>query len=348
VVDTQKESLARILLVGKATVTVRELSRFEIREETRPDGSQRVLINLAEGKIRVMVARRLMKPGDEVEIRTPNAIAGVRGSDGIFEVSKLPDGRPQTMITGVSGEFQITLPTTPPFVARGKEFLDGPARASGSPLIAMAEMVSDAGSGLQVAQLTAALILVARLEARITGIADGTQGLATAMLTQAQVDQRGGNYRLPVGATGANQPPPETTDRVAKKGEDSALGNAAAAGLTGSGRLASAGGGGIVQPTPITPAMFVQAPPAAVSFFNQLSPGQQNLVRALFQADGATLLQNLTLEQIAQQRLSSPGQTVYDNMKANGYCCNNPGPVPPRDNTFGLMQQAYCAPGPCN
>jgi len=56
VVDTQKESLARILLMGKSTVTVRELSRFEIREEVRPDGSQRALINLAEGKIRVMVA----------------------------------------------------------------------------------------------------------------------------------------------------------------------------------------------------------------------------------------------------------------------------------------------------
>ena len=28
VVDTQKESLARILLMGKSTVTVRELSRF--------------------------------------------------------------------------------------------------------------------------------------------------------------------------------------------------------------------------------------------------------------------------------------------------------------------------------
>jgi len=347
VVDTQKESLARILLMGKSTVTVRELSRFEIREETRPDGSQRSLINLAEGKIRVMVARRLMRPGDEVEIRTPNAIAGVRGSDGIFEVSKLPDGRPQTVITGVSGEFQITLPTTPPFIARGKEFLDGPARAAGSPLIAMAERVSDAGSGLQVAQLTAALILVARLEARITGMADGTQGLATAMLSQAQVDQRRGNYHITVGSTGASTPA-TTNDKAVAQGQIAAANAALVSGIQpgrgGVGTAGLPGGGGIVQPTPITPAVFVQAPPpAVVSFFNQLSPGQQNLVSALFLADQATPPQNRTLEQIAQQRLSSPNAVaVYTDMQAKAFCCNLPG----IDDTFGRMKASYCAP-PC-
>ena len=132
VVDTHVHSLARVLLMGKSSITVRELSRFEIREETRPDGAQRAIINLTSGKIRVMVARRLMKPGDEVQIRTPNAIAGVRGSDGIFEVTTLPDGRPQTSLLVASGEFEVTTPSTRP--------------------IAMAEVVSDAASGIRLAQ----------------------------------------------------------------------------------------------------------------------------------------------------------------------------------------------------
>jgi len=140
VVDTRKESLARILLLGKSTVTVRELSRFEIWEETLPDGAQRAVINLAVGKIRVMVARRLMKPGDEIQIRTPNAISSVRGSEGIFEVTALPDGRAQTEVFGISGEFEVTIPTAPPITA-------------------MAEVVSDAPPGILLAQGPASYVV---------------------------------------------------------------------------------------------------------------------------------------------------------------------------------------------
>ena len=259
VVDTQKESLARILLMGKSTVTVRELSRFEIREEVRPDGSQRALINLAEGKIRVMVARRLMRPGDEVEIRTPNAIAAVRGSDGVIEVSKLPDGRPQTVITGVSGEFQLTLPTTPPFIANGREFQDGPALAGGAPsvLIAMAETASDAGSGLQVAQLATGLNVTALLQARITGAA-GAQTLAQAFLTQAQVGGLTAGFRTSLTASGFSQPPPGANDKIVNTGAalaaTAALTSGVQPGLGGGTALGSGGGGGVVTPpTPITP-----------------------------------------------------------------------------------------------
>lgn len=256
VVDTQKESLARFLLMGKSTVTVRELSRFEIREEMRPDGSQRALINLAEGKIRVMVARRLMKPGDEVEIRTPNAIAAVRGSDGIVEVSKLPDGRPQTVITGASGEFQVTLPTTPPFIANGKEFQDEPALAGGAPgiLVAMAETASDAGAGVRVAQ-GPGLSVTALVQAQITGFA-GAQALAQALLSQTQLNQIMGNYQLNVGATGANQPPPAAQNNAVNQGLAAAvtatLVSGVQPGVTG-GMAGTSGRPGFIQTPSITP-----------------------------------------------------------------------------------------------
>lgn len=134
VVETREESLARILLQGKTTVTVRELSRFEIREEKLPDGAERAGIDLAAGRIRVMVARRLMKPGDEIQIRTLNAIAGVRGSEAVVEVMRLPDGQPRTVVTGVEGEFDVSLPRTRPFTA-------------------MAQVVSDAGPSIRLVQL---------------------------------------------------------------------------------------------------------------------------------------------------------------------------------------------------
>jgi hypothetical protein len=69
-----------MLFGGKASVTVRELSRFEVREETLPGGATRSTVQLNSGAIIVNVARQLMKPGDEVIINTNNAVAAVRGS----------------------------------------------------------------------------------------------------------------------------------------------------------------------------------------------------------------------------------------------------------------------------
>ncbi|MBI4528895.1 MAG: FecR domain-containing protein [Deltaproteobacteria bacterium] len=80
VVDTQEKSLARILFGGRSTVTVRELSRLEVREEILPAGTRRDVYELSNGGILVNVARQLMRPGDEVIIRTPNAVAAVRGT----------------------------------------------------------------------------------------------------------------------------------------------------------------------------------------------------------------------------------------------------------------------------
>jgi len=40
------------------------------------------------GKIAVAVAREKVKPGDEIEVRTPNAVAGVRGTVFVAEVSR--------------------------------------------------------------------------------------------------------------------------------------------------------------------------------------------------------------------------------------------------------------------
>jgi hypothetical protein len=74
-VETQADSLVRVLLGGRALVTVRELSTF-----TATEGPNHVVIDLRTGKAAVGVAPSLLRPGETIEVRTPNAVAGIRGS----------------------------------------------------------------------------------------------------------------------------------------------------------------------------------------------------------------------------------------------------------------------------
>ncbi|MFI5377325.1 MAG: FecR domain-containing protein, partial [Candidatus Rokuibacteriota bacterium] len=74
-ISTQENSLIRVLLGGKAILTVRELSQVTISEEPG-----RAVVTLPSGKVVLAVAKQRMRPGESVEIRTPNAVAAVRGS----------------------------------------------------------------------------------------------------------------------------------------------------------------------------------------------------------------------------------------------------------------------------
>jgi hypothetical protein len=82
-VTTGDKSLARMLLGGKAVVTVRERSILTITEVPG-----RSTIDLESGKFALAVAREKMRPGEEINIRTPNAIAGVRGTVVVTEVNR--------------------------------------------------------------------------------------------------------------------------------------------------------------------------------------------------------------------------------------------------------------------
>src|SRR3972149_518982 len=89
-----------LLLAGRRTVTVRELSRLELREEVMPEGI-RYTAELVSGKVRASVARMLMRPGNQVEIRTKNAVASVRGTDFIVETLAVPSQAPAFGLLGV-------------------------------------------------------------------------------------------------------------------------------------------------------------------------------------------------------------------------------------------------------
>jgi hypothetical protein len=87
-IQTQERSLVRVLLGGKALITVRELSVLTVTEE-----AGRVTVDLQSGKIGVAVVKARMRPGEIIEIRTPNATAAVRGTVFVVDVDPLQPGQ---------------------------------------------------------------------------------------------------------------------------------------------------------------------------------------------------------------------------------------------------------------
>lgn len=97
-ITTGEKSLVRLLLGGKASVTVRERSTLTITEVPG-----RSTVDLEAGKVGVAVARDRMRPGEVLEIRMPTAIAAVRGTVVIAEV--LPSGQINLFV--LSGSAQL-------------------------------------------------------------------------------------------------------------------------------------------------------------------------------------------------------------------------------------------------
>ena len=101
-IATGERSFVRVLLGGKATVTARERSVLTITEV--PGVST---IQLGEGRISVAVSRGLMKPGEVIEIKTPNAVTAIRGTVVVAEVVPTPEGHRST-ITILKGLVDVT------------------------------------------------------------------------------------------------------------------------------------------------------------------------------------------------------------------------------------------------
>ena len=80
-ISTAENSLLRVLLGGKALVTVRELSVFTVTED-----AGRSVVDLDSGKVAFGLNPQLLRPGQTYEIRTLNAVAAVRGTVVVAEV----------------------------------------------------------------------------------------------------------------------------------------------------------------------------------------------------------------------------------------------------------------------
>src|SRR5215470_6038120 len=113
-IATAERSVVRLLLGGKALVTVRELSALTITEETG-----RATVDLTAGKIAMGVLRQRMRPGEVIEIRTPNAIAAIRGTVLVVELIPEPGGAPgaapryTTKVHVLHGLVEVSDPNNP-------------------------------------------------------------------------------------------------------------------------------------------------------------------------------------------------------------------------------------------
>jgi hypothetical protein len=80
-ISTAENSTVKVLMGGKALVTVRELSVLTITEELG-----RSTVDLQSGKIALGVVRQRMRPGESIEVKTHNAVAAVRGTVIVVEI----------------------------------------------------------------------------------------------------------------------------------------------------------------------------------------------------------------------------------------------------------------------
>ena len=101
-VVTGDASMARILLGGKALLTVRERSMVKITE--MPGVST---VAVMSGRAAVNVIKERMRAGDSVEIVTPNATAAIRGTIVVAEVEPDTTG-PRSTITVLRGLIDVT------------------------------------------------------------------------------------------------------------------------------------------------------------------------------------------------------------------------------------------------
>jgi len=101
-ITTGESSAVRVLLGGKATITARERSVLTI---TEIPGT--ATVRLAAGRAAIAVVKDKMKPGEIIEIRTPNAVVAVRGTVVIAEVEPVVGGYRST-ITILKGHVDVT------------------------------------------------------------------------------------------------------------------------------------------------------------------------------------------------------------------------------------------------
>ena len=78
IVETPKDGVARVTLKGNMTVTVRALSRLQVREERGVEGV-RYTVELLRAKAGAAVDRALMRQAEREGGRGRNAVASIRG-----------------------------------------------------------------------------------------------------------------------------------------------------------------------------------------------------------------------------------------------------------------------------
>jgi len=166
-VTTGEKAIAKILLGGKAVVTVREHSTVTITE--MPGVST---VDVSGGRVAVAVARDRMKPGDLVEVRTPNAVAGIRGTVIVAEVWSS-----RSIITVLKGVIDVTR-------------LDAGRAAGGATIVNALQQVTVVGANAVPAPQTISIDDAKRMGSEFrTAPPKSGPNAATAAVNQAEVER---------------------------------------------------------------------------------------------------------------------------------------------------------------
>jgi hypothetical protein len=180
-ISTAERSIVRVLLGGKALVTVRELSALTITEQTG-----RSTVDLTSGKIAMGVLRQRMRPGEVIEIRTPNAIAAIRGTVLVVELIREPGeaggaARYTTRVHVLHGLVEVSDPNNPSAPAAQVGALESWSRTGGDayslvPLgpAAANQIFADLRSAPQIAEGPSELMdaVTIREQARAVAVAE--------------------------------------------------------------------------------------------------------------------------------------------------------------------------------
>jgi hypothetical protein len=204
-IATAQKSVVRVLLGGKALVTVRELSSLTIKEETG-----RSTVDLMSGKVAMGVVRQRMRPGEIIEIRTPNAIAAIRGTVLVVELIPAPGGTPgrpnyTTKVHVLHGLVEVSDPNNPGAPAAQVGTLQSWSRTGSEPFAqtsltpaAAAHVFSDLRSAPQIAEGPAEFLATVTTR-------EQAKALAVAEFLAPEMAGGGGD-----GAPGATPSPQET------------------------------------------------------------------------------------------------------------------------------------------
>ena len=162
-IATREHATVRLLLGGKGTLMIREQSQVTLDESVAPDGGRRSVLSLIAGKIGAAIAHALMRPGESVEIHTPNAVAAVRGTVLIAEYIP-PQGsaanrQPVLLASAAPGPFLAQAPggaggTSNFFVLSGQVTItpQGQPSLTLGPLQGVSIMMTPAGAGVGAVQ----------------------------------------------------------------------------------------------------------------------------------------------------------------------------------------------------
>jgi hypothetical protein len=230
-VGTAANSLVRLLLGGKALITLRESSVVTIT-----DTPEHSAITLREGRLALGLAPSKLRPGDVVEVRTPNAVAGVRGSFLVAETHTV-NGVVETVFSAL----QVHVPITVTFTNRGNPTMLGiNQRVSVTGVGAAASMSPVRSLSAAEVRQTAAVSTAPSLTGRDT---EAPSGLLDQVLSDPSA--RGAQYRTEV--------PRRDSVRVRNSAPPSEP--------PGAGGNPPAQPPPVVQPPPFEPPPVVQPPP---------------------------------------------------------------------------------------